>query len=233
MGIWAQLTQTWILPGGWYRYPDNQRDTTGGVLALAIGTERRAILPAIVTKTQPEWSPALDTSFQESLPIVTMPPHIDGTWACGSKYQKQCSSQDLPAVQLSQDLQDGLGSWGGRAYMGICYTIKERQSVGSSIAGISLPPPPPPSPNTHWGRISKDCGWGPRLVQQTFAWRQGKGMSNLPVKDPAKIGPSFLSRWVVNPLWLWGMFLLFQVCFSGHLNLAMNGAARNSGYRPT
>lgn len=95
------------------------------------------------------------------------------------------------------------------------------------------PPPPPPSPNTHWGRISKDCGWGPRLVQQTFAWRQGKGMSNLPVKDPAKIGPSFLSRWVVNPLWLWGMFLLFQVCFSGHLNLAMNGAARNSGYRPT
>ena len=62
-----------------------QRATTGGTPALAIGTGKRAILPTIVMKKQPERSPALDISFQDSPLMVTMAPHSDGTWVGGSK----------------------------------------------------------------------------------------------------------------------------------------------------
>lgn len=37
MGIWALKDR--FYPSGWYWYPDNQRDTTGGELALATGLD--------------------------------------------------------------------------------------------------------------------------------------------------------------------------------------------------
>lgn len=37
MGFWTLKDR--FYPSGWYWYPDNQRDTTGGELALATGLD--------------------------------------------------------------------------------------------------------------------------------------------------------------------------------------------------
>lgn len=143
MGIWAQLTETWILPQGVIQTPrqsegHNRRDTGPGYWNREEGNF------AYSSHKKPAW---MESCLRYLLPRVpSHGHHSGGSWADGNKYQKWCSSQDLPAAQLNQGLQDGLGSWGGTPYMGMCYMTMEWHSVGSSISGVTVPTR---SPNTH------------------------------------------------------------------------------------
>lgn len=115
--------------------------------------------------------------------------------------------------QLSSESRVSRMAWGVgvKDYIRICATRSGNGTVGCSVSGVTLSPLSPLAGQEH----HRSVGGGQDESKEPFGWRQGGGVSNLPVADPTGVDPRFHSRWVVDLLWLRGLFVLFQVCFPG------------------